>query len=44
MSSFCSVLVQVNEEGQVVVSADSEHPSNFGRLCSNGAALTDTLE
>jgi len=39
----CGVLAQVDEEGQVTISADPEHPSNFGRLCSKGAALGDTL-
>jgi assimilatory nitrate reductase catalytic subunit len=26
-----------------VIKGDSAHPANFGRLCSKGAALTDTL-
>ncbi len=39
----CGVLAQVDEEGQVTISADPQHPSNFGRLCSKGAALGDTL-
>ena len=39
----CGVLAQVDEEGGVTISADPQHPSNFGRLCSKGAALGDTL-
>ena len=39
----CGVLAQVDETRQVVISGDPEHPANFGRLCSKGAALADTL-
>ena len=39
----CGVLAQMDEEGGVTVVADPNHPSNFGRLCSKGAALGDTL-
>lgn len=39
----CGVLAQMDEEGGVTVLADPQHPSNFGRLCSKGAALGDTL-
>lgn len=39
----CGVVAQVDDQGQVTVSGDLEHPSNFGRLCSKGAALADTL-
>ncbi|MFK5913780.1 MAG: molybdopterin-dependent oxidoreductase [Woeseiaceae bacterium] len=39
----CGVLAKVSDEGQVTISADPEHPSNYGRLCSKGAALGDTL-
>lgn len=39
----CGVLAQVDEEGGVTISADPQHPSNFGHLCSKGAALGDTL-
>ncbi len=39
----CGVLAQMDEEGGVTIVADPEHPSNFGRLCSKGAALGDTL-
>ena len=39
----CGVLAQLDEEGGVTVTGDPQHPSNFGRLCSKGAALGDTL-
>ena len=39
----CGVLAQLDEEGGVTIAADPNHPSNFGRLCSKGAALGDTL-
>ena len=39
----CGVLAQFDDEGKVNVSADPDHPSNLGRLCSKGAALGDTL-
>jgi len=39
----CGVLARV-EAGVVSVAGDPDHPSNFGRLCSKGAALADTLD
>ncbi|WFE92603.1 nitrate reductase (plasmid) [Roseibium porphyridii] len=39
----CGVLAQVKEDGSVAISGDPEHPSNFGRLCSKGSALGETL-
>ncbi len=39
----CGVLAQLDESGRVTISGDPEHPSNFGRLCSKGAALADTI-
>ena len=39
----CGVIASLSEEGDVQVKADPEHPSNFGRLCSKGAALADTI-
>lgn len=39
----CGVLAQVESDGQVSISGDPEHPANFGRLCSKGAALGETL-
>jgi len=40
----CGVLVEPSGDGQsAVVRGDPEHPSNFGRLCSKGSALGETL-
>ncbi len=39
----CGVRVTLDEQGGISVSGDPEHPSNYGRLCSKGAALGDTL-
>ncbi|MDP5306920.1 molybdopterin-dependent oxidoreductase [Paracoccus spongiarum] len=38
----CGVLVRKTDTG-VAVSGDPDHPANFGRLCSKGAALAETL-
>ena len=39
----CGVTVTENEAG-LQLSGDAQHPANFGRLCSKGAALADTLD
>ncbi len=39
----CGVLASVDEHGAVTVQGDPEHPSNFGRLCSKGSALGETV-
>jgi assimilatory nitrate reductase catalytic subunit len=38
----CGVAVSVGREG-IKLSGDQQHQANFGRLCSKGAALADTL-
>ncbi len=40
----CGVLARRNEEGTVTISGDPTHPANFGRLCSKGVALGETLD
>ncbi|MCR4346289.1 MAG: molybdopterin-dependent oxidoreductase [Sulfuricaulis sp.] len=40
----CGVLARVADDGAVSVAGDSQHPANFGRLCSKGVALADTLD
>ncbi len=40
----CGVLAQVDDRDVVSVTGDPQHPANFGRLCSKGAALADTLD
>jgi len=38
----CGVLATV-ANGRIEIRGDPEHPANFGRLCSKGAALAETL-
>ncbi|SNT72152.1 assimilatory nitrate reductase (NADH) alpha subunit apoprotein [Amphiplicatus metriothermophilus] len=38
----CGVAVEATGDG-VAVKGDPNHPANFGRLCSKGAALAETL-
>ena len=41
----CGIDAQVDEPSrQVIIRGDNSHPANFGRLCSKGSALADTLE
>jgi len=39
----CGVLAKVAADGQVSVRGDPDHPANFGRLCSKGSALAETV-
>ena len=39
----CGILAKRDENGDVTVRGDPEHPANFGRLCSKGSALAETL-
>ncbi|WVT77916.1 nitrate reductase (plasmid) [Sinorhizobium chiapasense] len=39
----CGVIATVDDNGAVAVRGDADHPANFGRLCSKGSALADTL-
>src|SRR5271154_5341030 len=39
----CGVLATPDGNGGAVISGDAEHPANFGRLCSKGFALGETL-
>ncbi|APG94447.1 nitrate reductase [Sinorhizobium americanum] len=40
----CGVIARVGDDGAVSVKGDPEHPANFGRLCSKGSALAETLD
>jgi assimilatory nitrate reductase catalytic subunit len=40
----CGVLAKVAADGGVSVRGDPDHPANFGRLCSKGSALGETLD
>ncbi len=39
----CGVLARPNAEGGTIVIGDPDHPANFGKLCSKGFALDETL-
>ncbi|MCK8516876.1 molybdopterin-dependent oxidoreductase [Methylonatrum kenyense] len=39
----CGVLAYREADGSVRVEGDPEHPANFGRLCSKGSALGETV-
>jgi len=39
----CGVLATPQGDGSVAIAGDPDHPANFGRLCSKGAALGETL-
>jgi assimilatory nitrate reductase catalytic subunit len=39
----CGVLAEVKPDGAIAVRGDPEHPANFGRLCSKGSALGETV-
>ena len=39
----CGVLAVPDGNGGATISGDPRHPANFGRLCSKGAALGETL-
>lgn len=39
----CGVIVTRHEDASITVKGDPDHPANFGRLCSKGSALAETL-
>ena len=39
----CGVLARPDDEGGAAISGDPDHPANFGRLCSKGSALGETV-
>ena len=39
----CGVLLSMGEDGEMDVRGDPDHPANFGRLCSKGSALGETV-
>ncbi|SFK39119.1 nitrate reductase [Methylorubrum salsuginis] len=40
----CGVLATPDGQGGVGIAGDPEHPANFGRLCSKGSALGETVD
>lgn len=39
----CGVIARGTDDGRISIEGDKAHPSNFGRLCSKGSALGETL-
>ncbi|MGV6810606.1 MAG: molybdopterin-dependent oxidoreductase [Brevirhabdus sp.] len=39
----CGVLARATQDGGMVVKGDKAHPANFGKLCSKGSALGETV-
>jgi assimilatory nitrate reductase catalytic subunit len=39
----CGVLASPDGDGGTRIAGDPDHPANFGRLCSKGSALAETL-
>lgn len=39
----CGVLATPDGQGGAAIAGDTEHPANYGRLCSKGSALGETL-
>ena len=39
----CGVVARPDGQGGAAIEGDAEHPANFGRLCSKGSALGETL-
>src|SRR6187399_1347287 len=39
----CGVLATADGAGGAAIAGDKDHPANFGRLCSKGSALGETL-
>ena len=39
----CGIIATPQEDGSVAIAGDPDHPANFGRLCSKGSALAETL-
>ncbi|PKM42919.1 MAG: nitrate reductase [Gammaproteobacteria bacterium HGW-Gammaproteobacteria-1] len=40
----CGLIAEVGADGVASIKGDIEHPANYGRLCSKGAALGETLD
>jgi len=39
----CGVLAKPDSRGGAMIAGDPDHPANYGRLCSKGSALGETL-
>jgi len=39
----CGIEIATDEQGKTTVRGDTDHPANFGKLCSKGSTLAHTL-
>ncbi|MGE3248300.1 MAG: molybdopterin-dependent oxidoreductase [Beijerinckiaceae bacterium] len=39
----CGIIATLKDGGSVAIKGDPDHPANFGRLCTKGAALGETV-
>lgn len=39
----CGILARADGQGGAEIAGDPDHPANFGKLCSKGSALSETL-
>lgn len=39
----CGVLAKEDVDGKITIEGDPDHPANFGKLCSKGSTLSETL-
>jgi assimilatory nitrate reductase catalytic subunit len=39
----CGVIARTADSGKVTITGDPDHPANFGKLCSKGLALAETM-
>lgn len=40
----CGVITTRDGSGSITVAGDDKHPANYGRLCSKGSALAETID
>ncbi len=40
----CGLIAEVADGGGVAITGDPDHPANFGRVCTKGATLAETLD
>ncbi|MET0015134.1 MAG: molybdopterin-dependent oxidoreductase [Sedimenticola sp.] len=40
----CGIITSKDSTGRITIKGDPDHPANFGRLCSKGTALAETLD
>jgi assimilatory nitrate reductase catalytic subunit len=39
----CGVIARTTHDGKITIEGDHDHPANFGKLCSKGLALAETM-